>query len=261
MKLSLKKEYKEIFKLLIKVKWYTVLSLGIFFLAFFIGFAFPIFYESELKIMLSGMANMFVGLSIYKTITTIFFNNLRASFVSLIFGLAFGIMPLFSSIFNGYVGGFVGRLAADIQGLNVLLRFIPHGIFELTAIFISMGLALYLANLFLKEIFKIKKQKNRFLLISLISIITFPINLHLNMIVSGMTISSPEILLSNPAVILLVIFNMLILSAVLIALYLSSKNEIMKEEISKSIKTFCLIIIPLLIIAAIIEGILIGLGI
>ncbi len=258
---SIKKQYQESWKLLLRAKWYTVISIAIFSLAFIIGFIFPIFFKTQIQFMLKTMAEMFLGLNMFQTISKIFFNNLRAGFISLLFGLVFGIMPLFSSLFNGYLGGFVGRMAVDVEGLGILLRLIPHGIFELTAIFISLGLAIYLANLFLQEICKIKKQKFRMFIIITIFLITTPLNLYLNVVLATSNVINPNNLVLAPPVIMLGAYNLIILSTFLYFLYLSSKNKKMKTEIAASVKAFILIVIPLLFIAAIVEGILIVLGV
>ena len=42
--------------------------------------------------------------------------------------------------FNGYVLGFVADKAVEARGVGVLWKLLPHGIFELPAIFISLGM-------------------------------------------------------------------------------------------------------------------------
>jgi len=47
---------------------------------------------------------------------------------------------------NGYLLGFVAMLSAKSQGIFILWRILPHGIFELPAIFISLGIGLRLGT-------------------------------------------------------------------------------------------------------------------
>lgn len=72
----------------------------------------------------------------------IFLNNLKSSFSGLAFGFFLGIFPIVSAIMNGYLVGFVSILSVKSGGFLVLWRLFPHGIFELPAVFISLGLGL-----------------------------------------------------------------------------------------------------------------------
>jgi stage II sporulation protein M len=86
----------------------------------------------------------------------IFFNNLRIAFMGIIYGFAFGVFPVLSTFANGYVVGYVSSSAVSSSGVASLLSLLPHGIFELPAIFISFGLGLKFGTFFLhKE--KLKK--------------------------------------------------------------------------------------------------------
>ena len=103
-------------------------------------------------------------------------------------GLFIGIFPLMATIQNGYILGFVGKAVVRAEGVLTLWRILPHGIFELPAIFIALGLGLKLGEKVLT-----RKKPLKFLV--------------------------------------------------------------------SALKVFLLVIIPLLLIAAIIEGLLIGLGV
>jgi stage II sporulation protein M len=92
------------------------------------------------------------------------------------------------AIVNGYLIGFVANMVVSQEGVLVLWRLLPHGIFELPAIFISIGLGIWLG---MGVFYDVKTLKHR--------------------LVSGL-------------------------------------------------KVFLALILPLLVIAAIVEGILIGIG-
>ena len=117
----------------------------------------------------------------------IFVNNIQSSFFGIIFGVFLGIFPVIGAIGNGYILGFVSLMAFEKEGIDVLLRLLPHGIFELPAVFISLGLGLKFGTFIF--------QKN--------------------------------------------------------------KGELFKEYFWNSLRVFLFIVVPLLIIAAIIEGILV----
>ena len=72
----------------------------------------------------------------------IFNNNASVSFFSIILGFFFSIFPAVSIAFNGYVIGFILERSVLADGLGVLWKLAPHGIFELPAIFISIALGI-----------------------------------------------------------------------------------------------------------------------
>jgi stage II sporulation protein M len=75
--------------------------------------------------------------------------------LALIFGIVFGLFPLGTAIVNGYVAGFVANMSVAKKGIFVLWRLFPHGIFELPAVLISIGLGMRLGTiLFRKASFK-----------------------------------------------------------------------------------------------------------
>lgn len=86
----------------------------------------------------------------------IFLNNLQSSFSGMVGGIVFSIFPLFGTIVNGYILGVVSFLSVQVGGFGVLFRLLPHGIFELPAVFISLGIGIRLGTfLFTKK----KKDK------------------------------------------------------------------------------------------------------
>ena len=131
------------------------------------------------------------GLSTSEITIFIFLNNSLASIFALAGGVLLGIVPLLSSVSNGLILGYVGAKVAQTENILTLWRLLPHGIFELPAIFISFGLGIKLG-------FSIFDKKGR-------------------------------------------------------------RLKEFKSHIIKSLSVLITIIVPLLVIAAIIEGILIGL--
>ena len=115
-------------------------------------------------------------------------NNLKSSFFAMIFGVIFGIYSILTIVANGYVLGFVSAEAVKFEGVLTLLNLLPHGIFELPAIFLSVGLGIKLGSFIFRE----------------------------------------------------------------------KKKTVFKDYLLNSLRVFLLIIIPLLIIAAVIEGSLIS---
>ncbi len=69
-------------------------------------------------------------------------NNIQSAFIGLISGILLGIFPLFTLFINGYFLGYVSFFAVGLQGEAILLRLLPHGIFELPALIISLALGI-----------------------------------------------------------------------------------------------------------------------
>ena len=94
------------------------------------------------------------GMDCFEMIRFIFFNNIQSSFTGLIFGVVLGIFPLIATISNGYLLGFVGSMSVSELGIASLWKILPHGIFELPAIFIALGMGIKLGSfVFYKEAF------------------------------------------------------------------------------------------------------------
>lgn len=181
--------YGKCFSFLKESKNHIYFMLGMFFIVAIFGFIFPIFFKEQIFDLMKQLSAMFEGLNAYQTIALIFLNNLKASFMMIILGFIFGIVPILSGINNGYLLGFVARYSVRENGILVLWRILPHGIFELPAIFISMGLGLKIG---------------------------------LGILLRG-----------------------------------KNKNETFKRNFKESMRVFLFIIMPLLIVAATIEGLLI----
>jgi len=182
-------QYKESFNYLKDIKKFIFTIIIIFFIFSLIGFFIktPLQIEEIIIKFIKELIDKTKDMSQPELTSFIFRNNLQSSFFGMIFGVVFGIFPIITIIANGYLLGYVASVAVNAEGILSLWRILPHGIFELPAIFISLGLGLKLGTF----IFQKEKIKS------------------------------------------------------------------LKKNLIKSVKTFILIIIPLLIVAAIIESALI----
>lgn len=144
--------YKENYNFLKEIKWYFVFTLGLFCLMFIIGFLFPEVFEEQIRKFIENLRNIVEGKGTIDLITYIFFNNLRASFFALILGITLGIFPLIVIITNGYLVGFVSRIVSMEAGLFVLWRLLPHGIFELPAVFLSTAIGLKVGHDLIRDL-------------------------------------------------------------------------------------------------------------
>lgn len=219
--------YRKSWRYIKESKNFIYASLILFFLFVFIGAFLPIpeILRERILEYIQKLLEMTEGMSRGELISFIFLNNLQSSFFGMIFGIVLGIFPIITSILNGYVLGFVSSEAVYGGGILVLWRLLPHGIFELPALFISAGLGLKLGLPFVYRYFEYYlKERNNLALLTGIFFLPFSI-----------------------------------------AITLISNKKLRKYQlkdfsfkISNSLRTFLFVIFPFLLIAAIIEGILIS---
>lgn len=157
-KFSLKKEYKESWDFLKESKEHIYFVIILFFIftaiAFFFGdivnnlskSAFGIDITQKIMDYIKELLLMTQGMSQKEITGFIFWNNIQSSFYGLVLGIFFGIFPSFAAVINGYVLGFVGALSVQSEGILILWRILPHGIFELPAVFIALGLGVRLGT-------------------------------------------------------------------------------------------------------------------
>lgn len=188
----IERQYKISFDYIKDSRKFIYFAFSIFLLFVLIGYFVPLpaNLSSEFMNYFAKLVGETDGFGWIGMIAFLFHNNALSAFMGLFTGIFFGIMPFFNAILNGIVLGYVAKLVVLKEGILSLWRLFPHGIFELPALFISLGLGLKLPTFMIKE----------------------------------------------------------------------NKLESLKEFLRKSVSVYVFVIIPLLVIAAIIEGTLIFLG-
>ena len=156
---NLIEEYKESWNYIKSSKVFIFVIIGIFLGFVLIGFFVPapetlgeqiLNFIQELLFKTSELSGV-------EMIRFILLNNLQSSFLSMVLGIALGIFPIMTAIANGYLLGFVSNLSVQEGGFSTLLMLLPHGIFEIPAIFLSLGIGLRLGCLIFR-----KKEYKRF---------------------------------------------------------------------------------------------------
>lgn len=155
--MKIKKKYIESWNFLKESKNYIYIIIGIFFAFFLIGLFIPAPEELSQQIMdfIKELIEQTKGMNWLELFLFIFLNNLKASLMGLVLGIFLGIFPILFAIANGYLIGFVSLISIKEEGIITLWKLFPHGIFELPAVFISLGLGIKLGTF----IFKKKKLK------------------------------------------------------------------------------------------------------
>lgn len=125
----------------------------IFFFFALIGFFVPLPTDVATAVLnyFKDLVGKTKGFGLFEMISFLFSNNSLSSFMGLFFGFFFGIFPVLNAILNGLVLGFAAHFSVTENGVLSLWRLFPHGIFELPAIFISLGLGVKLSTFVFKK--------------------------------------------------------------------------------------------------------------
>ncbi len=150
---NLREEYKENWDYIKESKNFIYLIIAVFFVFAFVGFFIPVpdAVAEQILHFIQELLEKIQGMNQNELISFIFLNNLQSSFFVMVFGVFLGIFPVVGAILNGYLLGFVASMGVGEGGVSVLLRLLPHGIFELPAVFISLGLGLKLGTFVFQE--------------------------------------------------------------------------------------------------------------
>lgn len=136
--------YEKCFKYLKESKNYFLIIIIV--LGFFsiIGFLFPVFLIDMIREFVQEIVEKTEGMGFFQLFVFIFQNNVMTAFFGLLLGLVLGLFPLLLAMVNGYVLGFVANFSVSVAGISILFRLLPHGVFEIPALIISLGLGLKL---------------------------------------------------------------------------------------------------------------------
>jgi stage II sporulation protein M len=157
-KFNLLNEYKQSFKYIKESKKFIYSAIGIFFFFVLFGYFIPApeFIYKKILEFITELIQQTQNLSQGDLIKFIIFNNIKSTFFVILFGVILGIFPVIGAITNGYVLGFVALLSVKSGGILTLWKILPHGIFELPAVFVSLGLGIKIGTF----IFQKKKLKS-----------------------------------------------------------------------------------------------------
>lgn len=148
-----KENYSKSFAYIKESKKFIWAVVIIFFISIILGILYqPPTVVSAIMDYIKNILAKTEGMSPLRIICFIFVNNFQSAFAGIIFGFALGIFPMLATFANGYVVGYVSSSAVSSSGAGSLLSLLPHGIFELPAIFISFGMGIKLGTfVFYKE--------------------------------------------------------------------------------------------------------------
>lgn len=161
---ALTKHYHRIWSDLREARAYIVAAIIIFVSGNILALLIPHVGEKVISLALEYF-KPFKDKNYLELLVAIFLQNASSAFLAIAFGFLFGLIPVLGAVFNGIVLGALVHL----NPLHIFM-IIPHGLFELPAVFIAWGLGMWCAGgLFHTQqrletiIFRIKKSLNIYL--------------------------------------------------------------------------------------------------
>lgn len=259
-------------KYLWEIRNYLVAVAVLFVFFSLVGFVYhPPFLQDKIMGIIQEMIKNTENLGPLELTGFIMMNNIQTSFTGMFFGIFLGVIPVLVLMLNAYVIGFVAYLAVASQGILSLWRLIPHGIFELSAVFISVAIGVKLGALFLSI-----KNKRKGFLAGLLSFFVFVFALSISfaiissvfLISSGVDFNnkeslekvyedisnSPSLSFISPILSVVCLFFGIFIGVMILD---KKDKKFIVEGVKNAFRVFLLIVIPLLVIAGIIEGSLI----
>jgi len=150
--------YRNYFSYLRKNIKFIYIILILYFASVILGYFFPSLFKNYIDSFIKQILDMTKNMNFMQMFVFIFQNNLKTAFFGMLFGIFFCVFPLLLTSFNGYVLGYVSKLTIKEEGKLVLWKLLPHGIFELIAVFLSFAFGLKLGYVLLTS----KKKKKEF---------------------------------------------------------------------------------------------------
>lgn len=238
------------------IKYYFLFSLILFFFITFVGLILPIFFEEEILKLIQELISQTENLNLLELIRFIIVNNIQSSFFGIILGIFLAVFPVLIIIINAYVLGFVMSKAVELDGILVTFRLLPHGIFEIPAVLISVSLGIMIGINLMKNCIKYYNKNISYTkLLMLIFLSILPL--------FSLILLYPSIAKTEDSGLLSLFIFLGFISFMIFLIYTSltlSKKELRKSffnDLLFSSRIFILVVIPLLVIAGIIEGVLI----
>ena len=111
----------------------------------------PEIIEMRILELIQELIQRTEAMSHWELVGFLLLNNAQSAFFGMIFGVVLGIFSLITAVANGYLLGFVSIRVIHADGILALWRLFPHGIFELPALFISVGLGLKLGSFIFRK--------------------------------------------------------------------------------------------------------------
>ena len=132
---------------------YIVSLTALFFAAFLTGFLAPISGKLDLLSTLMNAFKPFLTLPPWKMFFFLLLNNSVKSFMVMLAGILFGLVPLLAVATNGYILGIAFLIGSEKVGyMTAAKTILPHGVLEIPAVIFAASYGLWLGVTFAKRI-------------------------------------------------------------------------------------------------------------
>ncbi len=138
----IRRSYQESLRDLRSIRTLVVVSLLLFLGGIVIGFTYPAAFDGLFKVFQRSIAPFF-EMGLPSLIGSIFLRNAVAAAAAILLGVLFGIVPVLQAVMNGALIGISLARVETAERLPMLLMLLPHGVFELPAIFIAWGAGIW----------------------------------------------------------------------------------------------------------------------
>lgn len=150
---------------LYSLKKYVFIVVDIFILSLLIGLIISVKNPGLSKNYLDMFQNQFGWIKTLNPIAimlVIFANNAFKSFLSLVLGVALGVIPVLFVLGNGVIIGMLANIIARENGtLFVIAALVPHGIIEVPMVLISASIGLRLGYKMYPSLLGLKTDINK----------------------------------------------------------------------------------------------------
>jgi len=145
----------------IKYRWWIVIAIALFAIGIAFGLADPLNIASLLSDELIGLEELggILAPFTFSMFIFIFIKNVITLLFSFAFSPIFAIIPVATLLLNGWIVGLVSTMVTEQESLGfVLAGLLPHGVIELSALFIGEAAALSFGIMAVIALFKKEKR-------------------------------------------------------------------------------------------------------
>lgn len=138
----------------------TFIFFGSCYLGYFLAETYPEVVEKEIETLKEFLRGFSSGkLSPVEIFLLIFLNNSIKSFMAMLLGVFFGVIPVIFILLNGIILGFFAKfIGSEIGIVTFILLLLPHGILEIPAVILACSYGLWLGIEFVRDRKNMKKH-------------------------------------------------------------------------------------------------------
>jgi len=140
----------------------TLIFFGSCYLGYLLAETYPESVGKEIESLRDLLRSFSYEMSPFEIFLLIFLNNSIKSFVAMLLGVFFGIVPVLFVFLNGLIIGFFAKfIGSEIGIVTFILLLLPHGILEIPAVILACSYGFWLGAEFVRDRKNIKKHLSK----------------------------------------------------------------------------------------------------